>query len=129
MGLFNRDGTISRYKSRFVVCGYSQRPGIDYESTFFATLRATSFRTLLVIAAGKKMRLIQFDFSNAFVQAKMDDADVFFDPPKGFETYETVNGKKYPLLLYLKRALYGTKQASRLWQDTLRKFLIDDCGL
>ena len=91
-------------------------------------MRATSFRTLLAIAAGKKLRLVQFDVSNAFVQAKMDDADVFIDPPKGFETYETVGGKKIPLLLYLKRALYGTKQASRLWQETLKTFLVDECG-
>ena len=106
----NKDGTTFRYKSRFVVCGYSQRPGIHYERTFSATLRAASFRTLLAIAAGKKMRLIKFDASNAFVQANMDDADVFIPPPKGFETYETVKGKKVSLLLYLKRALYGTKQ-------------------
>ena len=30
-----------------------------------------------------------------------------------------------PLVLKLKRALYGTKQASRLWQDTLRAFLCE----
>ena len=67
---------------------------------------------------------MQFDVSNAFTQAKMDDADVFIEPAKGFETWEWINGKKVSMLLYLKRALYGTKQASRLWQDTLRAYLI-----
>ena len=38
---YNRDGTISRFKSRFVVCGYSQRQGLDYDRAFSATLRAT----------------------------------------------------------------------------------------
>ena len=120
---YNRDGTISRFKSRFVVCGYSQRQGVDYDRAFSATLRASSFRTLLAIAAGKKMRLMQFDVSNAFTQANMDDVDVFVEPPKGFETYESIGGKRVSKLLYLRRALYGTKQASRLWQLELRSFL------
>ena len=122
---YNRDGTIERFKSRFVVCGYSQRQGVDYDRAFSATLRATSFRTLLAVAAGRKMRLMQFDVSNAFTQASMDDADVFIEPAKGHETWEWIKGKKVSLLLYLKRALYGTKQASRLWQETLRKHLIE----
>ena len=122
---YNRDGTISRYKSRFVVCGYSQRQGIDYDRAFSATLRATSFRTLLSIAAGKKMRLMQLDVSNAFTQAEMDDADVYIEAPKGnFGDTEVIRGKVVSKLLYLKRALYGTKQASRLWQNTLREFLV-----
>ena len=41
----------------------------------------------------------------------------------GFEEWETINGKRVSKLLHLKRALYGTKQASRLWQQTLSEFL------
>jgi hypothetical protein len=55
----------------------------------------------------------------------MDDVDMFVEPAEGFEEYETVKGKRYSLVYHLKRALYGTKQASRLWQETLRKFLLD----
>ena len=118
-----RDGTISKLKSRFCVCGYSQRQGVDYDRAFSATMRATSFRTLLAVAAGKKMRLVHFDVSNAFTQANLDDVDLFVEPPKGFEEWETVNGKRVSKLLHLKRALYGSKQASRLWQETLREYL------
>lgn len=122
---YNRDGTVERYKSRFVVCGYSQRQGIDYDRAFSATLRSSSFRMLLSIAAGRHLKLTQFDVKNAFTQANMDDVDLFVEPPEGkeFQEFETVNGKQYSKLLYLKRALYGTKQASRLWQEELRKFL------
>ena len=45
----------------------------DYDRAFSATLRGTTFRTLLAIAAGKKLRLMQIDVSNAFSQADMDD--------------------------------------------------------
>ena len=43
------------------------------------------------------------------------------NPPRGYET-KGADGK--PLLLQLLRALYGTKQASCLWQDTLKKWLL-----
>ena len=123
---YNRDGTIKKYKSRFVVCGYSQKQGVDYDRAFSATMRATSFRTLLSIAAGQKLRLMQYDVSNAFTQAFLDDVDIYVEPARGFEEYEIVNGKKISKLLHLCRALYGTKQASRLWQETLRRFLVDE---
>jgi hypothetical protein len=122
---YKRDGTVDRFKSRFVVCGYSQRHGVDYDRAFSSTLRASSFRTLLAIAAGKKMRVMQFDVSNAFTQAEMDDHDMFVEPAEGHEVWEHVNGKRVSKLLLLKRALYGTKQASRLWQETLATFLVD----
>jgi transposase InsO family protein len=122
---YNRDGTVERFKSRFCVCGYSQREGIDYDRAFSATLRASSFRTLLAVSAGRKLKLVHFDVTNAFVQADLDDVDLFVEPPKGFEEYEIVNGEKVSKLLHLQKALYGSKQASRLWQETLRRFLSD----
>ena len=69
---------------------------------------------------------MHFDVSNAFTQASMDEHDVFIEPPKGFEIWEQIGGKWFTKLLYLKRALYGTKQASRLWQNTLCSFLVDE---
>ena len=118
---YNRDGTIERRKSRFVVCGYSQVKGKDFERAFSATLRATSFRCLLAIASGRKLQLEHFDVTNAFTQADLDDVDIWVEPPKGFDTAKDRFGT---LVLKLKKALYGTKQASRLWQQTLAAFLI-----
>ena len=119
-----KDGTIERLKSRFVVCGYSQIKGHDYTDSFSATLRATSFRLLCAIAAGKKLKLEHFDITNAFTEAKID-AEIYVEPPKGFETYDTA-GK--PQVLRLLRALYGSKQASRLWQQHLKHHLVSKMG-
>ena len=121
---YNRDGTVERFKSRFVACGYSQIKGVDFEHTFSATLRSTSFRILMAISAGEKLKLEHFDVTSAFTQSKID-AEIYVDPPKGFETKDS-NGNKQ--VLKLKRALYGTKQASRLWQETLTKHLVDKMG-
>ena len=122
---YNRDGTIERFKSRFVVCGYSQREGIDYDQAFSSTLRASSFRLLLALSAAKGMRLGHMDVTNAFTQAIIDDVELFVEPAKGYEEYERDGATTK--VLKLKRALYGTKQASRLWQNTLRTYLVNEC--
>ena len=117
---YNRDGTIERFKSRFVACGYSQIKGFDYTDTFSATLRSTSFRLLCALAAGKKLTLDHFDVTSAFTQSDID-AEIYVEAPPGSFTQKDDKGR--PKVLKLKKALYGTKQASRLWQDTLVKHL------
>jgi len=116
-----RDGSIERFKARFVVRGFSQVKGVDYYHSFSATLRSTSFRILMSMAAGEKLRLEHFDVTNAFTEAEIDSL-IFIEPPEGFYKEKMRDGK--PPVLKLKRALYGTKQASRLWQLELRKHLI-----
>ena len=121
---YNRDGSIERFKARFVVCGYSQVQGQDYTEAFSATLRATSFRMLMAIAAGEKLRLEHFDVKNAFTQANID-ADIYVTAARG---YESIGRDKVKQVLKLVKSLYGTKQASRLWQLELRKFLVEVLG-
>ena len=122
---YNRDGTIERFKSRFVACGYSQIRGFDYTNTFSATLRSTSFRLLMAIAAGKKLFLDHFDVTSAFTQSDID-AEIYVEAPPGGFTPKDDQGR--PKVLKLKKALYGTKQASRLWQDTLVHHLTKNMG-
>ena len=76
---YNRDGTIERFKARFVACGYSQVKNFDYTETFSATLRSTSFRLLMAIAAGKGLSLDHFDVTSAFTQSEID-AEIYVEP-------------------------------------------------
>ena len=122
---YNREGTIDRFKSRFVACGYSQVKDFDYTSTFSATLRSTSFRLMCAIAAGKKLTLDHYDVTNAFTQSEID-AEIYVEAPPGQFTSKDEKGR--PKVLKLKKALYGTKQASRLWQDTLVRHLTNKMG-
>ena len=122
---YNRDGTIERFKSRFVACGYSQVEGFDYSETFSATLRSTSFRLLMAIAAGKKLTVEHYDVTSAFTQSKID-AEIYVEAPPGNFTPKDAQGR--PKVLKLKKALYGTKQASKLWQDTLVNHLTKRMG-
>ena len=48
-------------------------------------LAATSFSMLMAVAAGEKLSLEHFDVKNAFTQSDID-AEIYTEPPKGFET-------------------------------------------
>ncbi|CAI7736374.1 unnamed protein product, partial [Closterium sp. NIES-53] len=49
------DGTIERFKAQWVVRGYDQRHGIDFDQTFAPISRHTSVRILLAIAAAQHL--------------------------------------------------------------------------
>ena len=45
------DGSIEKFKARFVAKGYAQKEGIDYEETFAPVARYTSIRSIISLAA------------------------------------------------------------------------------
>ena len=45
------DGSIKKFKARFVARGFSQIEGVDYEETFVPVARYTSNRSIISIAA------------------------------------------------------------------------------
>ena len=51
--------------------------------------------------------------------------DIWVEPPRGFDKQRDEHGS---FVLKLKKTLYGTKQASRLWQATLTEFLVKELG-
>ncbi|CAI7906600.1 unnamed protein product [Closterium sp. NIES-54] len=113
----NADGTIERFKTRWVVRGYDQRHDIDFDQTFAPVSRHTSVRILLAIAAAKHLPLRQIDVKNALLYALVD-ATIFVEQP---HTY----GEGDPRVCQLKKSLYGIKQAPRLWQQHLYRILLE----
>ena len=45
------DGSIEKYKARFVVRGFSQKQGTNYEETFAPVARYTSIRAIMALVA------------------------------------------------------------------------------
>eukprot|EP00253_Pinus_taeda_P019703 PITA_19703 len=45
------DGSVEKYKARFVAKGYAQKEGIDYEETFALVAKYTSIRSVISLAA------------------------------------------------------------------------------
>ncbi|CAI7812843.1 unnamed protein product [Closterium sp. NIES-53] len=105
------DGTIDKFKARWVVRSFDQEHGRDFTETFAPISRHTSLRILLAIAAMKKKKLRQIDVANAFLYAPVD-AEIFVELPHGS------HGEPNQVC-QLQKSLYGTKQAPRLWQQYL----------
>jgi hypothetical protein len=61
------DGSIEKYKARFVTHGFSQKEGIDYEETFTHVARYTSIKTIISLAAKMKWKLHHMDMKIAFI--------------------------------------------------------------
>ncbi|CAI7878628.1 unnamed protein product [Closterium sp. NIES-53] len=110
------DGTIEKFKARWVVHGFDQEHRRDFTETFAPVSRHTSLRILLAIAAMKKKKLRQIDVANTFLYAPVD-AEIFVELPHGS------NGEPNQVCQLLK-SLYGIKQAPRLWQQYLHARLI-----
>jgi hypothetical protein len=110
------DGTIKSYKGRFCVRGDLQKEAGD---TFAPVVQWSTTRLLLYFTLffGWDTRCV--DFSNAFIQAKLDKP-VFIKPPQGFE--EVMEGRP-DSCLRLDRSLYGLKAAPRLWFEHLKAAL------
>ncbi|CAI7785955.1 unnamed protein product [Closterium sp. NIES-53] len=111
------DGTIEKFKARWVVRGFDQEQGRDFTETFAPVSRHTSLRILLAVAAMKKKKLRQIDVANAFLYAPVD-AEIFVELPHGTHgnpnqlphdqgMYRLTKGADYILLIvYVDDLLY-----------------------
>ena len=61
------DGSIDKYKERFVARGFSQKEGIDYEETFAPVARYTSVRSVIALDAVMKWKVHQMDVKTTFL--------------------------------------------------------------
>jgi hypothetical protein len=50
---FNADGTLSRYKARWVLRGFTQCPGIDYDETFSPVVKPATVRTIISLVVAR----------------------------------------------------------------------------
>ena len=117
------DGQILQYKARWVVKGYEQRYGLDYDQTFAGVVRAATWRLILGLAAVNNWAIDQMDVKSAFLHGDIDE-EVYVELPNGWELFQDIldlGPGEY--VLHLLKALYGLKQSPRLWQLTLRAAL------
>ena len=65
--LLNPDGSIEKYKARFVARGFSQVEGVDYDETFAPIARYSSIRSVVSIATEMGWKIHQMDVKAAFL--------------------------------------------------------------
>ena len=113
------DGSVEKYKARFVARGFTQKESMDYDETFAPVARYTTIRTIISLAAVFRWKLHQMDIKSAFLNGKIEE-EVYIEQLEGFVTH----GKKTHACK-LKKALYGLKHAPRVWYVRLDGLLHD----
>ena len=67
------DGSIEKYKGKFVASGFSQKKGIDYEETFAPVARYTSIRTIMALATKTEWKIRQMDAKTSFLNGVIEE--------------------------------------------------------
>ena len=113
-----RDGT---HKARLCVMGSSQRPGVDFDQTYCATMRAASLRILAAVSAKLGLSIWRIDFVSAYLQGRLEDGEVVFCHMA--EGYETTGHDGRPNVVRVEKPIYGLAQSGRRWQRSLFPWL------
>ena len=110
-------GNLLSHKARFVVKGFHQKKGMDYEETFAPVVGIATIRAFISAAVDKGDVVHQMDIKTAFLHGKIDK-EIFVECPESFNSFKS--GTCFKLL----KSLYGLKQASRIWYETLKDAIL-----
>ena len=96
-------GSLDRYKACWVLQGFTQRPGVDYDETFSLVVKFATVPAVLVLALSRDWATHQLDVKNAFLHGTLTET-VYCSQPTDF-----VDAAHPDLVCRLNRSLYGLK--------------------
>jgi hypothetical protein len=67
------DGTLELYKARWVLQGFTQCPGVDYDETFSPVGKPATVRTVLSLDFSRSWPVHQLDVKNAFMHGTLTE--------------------------------------------------------
>jgi hypothetical protein len=114
----NQQGGLETFKARLVAKGFLQKRGVDFFEVFAPCAAPTTIRALLGVAAARDWELRHIDVTAAFLNGRLQEA-IYMQPPPGFEGPPGTAWR-------LHRSVYGLRQASRTWHQTLANTLQAD---
>ena len=103
------DGSIERYKARFVAKGYNQEQGNDFTNTFSPFVKATTIRILLSLGLSRQWSIRQLDIKNAVLYGVLTE-EVYMSQPLGF-----IHSSFPHHVCKLHHFIYGLCQAPQVW--------------
>ena len=117
---WDENGKAIRWKVHLVFKGFEQIYCKDYTKTTSPTARMESWRILLHIAASLDWDAQQINIKTAFLGRLLPDDEVqYMEQPQGFEE----KGKE-EWVWKIQQGLYGMKQSSRIWNQTMNKQML-----
>ena len=114
---FGDQGQVIRKKARVCVRGDLQCKH-EYTETFAPTSRFNAIRTLMAISTQQNSKLFQFDIRGAFMEAKIDDKDIYIQLPPGYEAPPGMVAK-------LSRSLYGLRDSAARYHKVMDDWMLN----
>ena len=114
----DKNNVLVKAKARFIAKGYVQNED-ELDVTYAPTLHPETLRLVLMLAATNDMEIEQYDVSNAFLHAEIDE-EVYVAPPEGYQENDKYGNK---MVWKMRKAIYGLKQSPRLWNNLVNEKL------
>jgi hypothetical protein len=111
------DGSLERYKARYVLRGCTQCSRVDYYETFSPVVKPATIRTVLTLALSRDWPVHQLDVKNAFLHDTLTET-VYYTQLVGF-----VDPTHPDMVCKLNKSLYSLKQAPGAWYSRFATFL------
>lgn len=92
-----------RYKARYVVRGFNQKEGVDFNEIFSPVVRHSSIRLLLALVAAQNLELEQLDVKTTFLHGDLEE-EIYVHQLEGF-----ISVGKEEHVCRLRTSLYGLK--------------------
>jgi hypothetical protein len=106
---------ILRYKTRWVIRKFKQIEKLDYTKTFVSMIKSMNYKTMYIIIVVNDWKIEQMNVKTIFLYDKILE-NVYVVHFTNFE-------KRINQMCKLNKALYDLKQSSKIWFETLIKFL------
>jgi hypothetical protein len=108
---------LERYKARWVLHGFTQRSGVDYDETFSPLVKPAMVCTVLSLVVSRSWLVHQLDVKNAFLHGTLSET-VYCSQPIGFVYHAQLNR-----VCLLNKFLYGLKQTPRAWYSRFATYI------
>jgi hypothetical protein len=115
---YNADGSVLKYKARLVGKGYTQVQGQNYNETYAPVPPMRVMRFMFAHSARYNHELENVDVETAFLNGDIEE-EVYMMQPEGH-----VDQAHPEFVCRLRKALYGTKQGARVWNQKLHGLLV-----
>jgi hypothetical protein len=110
-------GILDRYKAHWVLRGFTQRPGVDYDETFSPVVKPATVHKVLATAVSRDWFIQQLNVKNAFLHDTLFET-VFCYQPTSFADLAHPD-----LVCRLCKSLYGLKKAPQAWYNRFATYL------
>jgi len=113
------EGFVDKVKARLCARGFREVYGLDFVETHAPVTTLTSVRACLAAAAKPPWKIHIWDVASAYLLSEIPEATpIYLRPFEGLEVPTNIPHTR-PLVLKLKRCLYGLRSSGRRWNKTI----------